>query len=341
MIDLYALASAARLLVDADLKPVQTDRFQPTGFPDLGPAQYDRPDGKAMLLVESAQSMANRAEATCWDEASEDLVPALAGLPYVRVEIRDGERLVATTATLLEAHRLNSPYVLEGQAGGRTFKDTLSEAAAYAEGQPVDRRAFVRAVFRHDPGALLHGLFMSQLGDGRLRLARALSAFIEAEDARPAQSGGVKNDRVNPSGDTGKGFGNVPFPRTEFVASHIRAYFNLDLRQLRSYALTPEATRLLQLLALFKIRRVLDEGLRLRTACDLDVTQVRTEQPQGFALPTQADLAADLPAAIQACAAHFAEPRITRLVFQQTEASGKKSRKATRAAKDGDAEKSA
>jgi CRISPR-associated protein Csb1 len=54
------LDSAPRLLMHADLKPVQGDRFQPTGFADLGAAVYERPDGTRMLLVESAQSMANR-----------------------------------------------------------------------------------------------------------------------------------------------------------------------------------------------------------------------------------------------------------------------------------------
>jgi len=59
------LKGVPRLLIHADLKPVQGDRFQPTGFADLGAAIYERPDGRRMLLVESAQSMANRLEHTC------------------------------------------------------------------------------------------------------------------------------------------------------------------------------------------------------------------------------------------------------------------------------------
>ena len=35
MIDLKPLAAAPRMLAEASLGPVQTDRFQPTGFPDL------------------------------------------------------------------------------------------------------------------------------------------------------------------------------------------------------------------------------------------------------------------------------------------------------------------
>ncbi|MDP2660110.1 MAG: type I-U CRISPR-associated protein Cas7, partial [Dehalococcoidia bacterium] len=38
-----ALKGASRLLMEARLKSVQGTRFQPTGFPDLGPATYDLP----------------------------------------------------------------------------------------------------------------------------------------------------------------------------------------------------------------------------------------------------------------------------------------------------------
>jgi CRISPR-associated protein Csb1 len=36
-----------------------------------------------MLLVESAQSMANRLEAVCWDTVADDWVTPLKGLPVV------------------------------------------------------------------------------------------------------------------------------------------------------------------------------------------------------------------------------------------------------------------
>ena len=58
----------ARLLLDVALEPAIGTRFQPTGFPDIGAAEFERPvrngDGvptwERSLLVESAQSMANR-----------------------------------------------------------------------------------------------------------------------------------------------------------------------------------------------------------------------------------------------------------------------------------------
>jgi len=68
------------------------------------------PDSTEMLLVESAQSMANRLENVCCDPTAKDWVAPLRGLPYVTVVNGDGEEI---TNSLLEAHRLNSPYILE------------------------------------------------------------------------------------------------------------------------------------------------------------------------------------------------------------------------------------
>jgi CRISPR-associated protein Csb1 len=83
---LEKLENANRLLMEVQLVPVQGDRFQPTGFADLGPATYQLPDGARMLLVESAQSMANRLESTILGPDGE-LINELTGLPYIRVHL--------------------------------------------------------------------------------------------------------------------------------------------------------------------------------------------------------------------------------------------------------------
>src|SRR5439155_23110563 len=284
-INYAALQNSPRLLMEAQLRPLQGDRFQPTGFPDLGAGRYTLPDGMEMLLVESAQSVANRMELACWDDANDDLIPELKGLPYILVTDGNGKKF---TNSVLEAHRINSPYILEG--ADRTVFDRLKQDAAGLEIGPVKLRQLAALVFKYDANAVLHGVFIakSTLAGGRLRLSRALSGFIEASKARAAESGGVKNDRVDPSGDTSKGFGNVPFHRTEFVAGKIAAYFNLDLALLRGYALGDEATELLIALALFKVRRFLSTGLRLRTACDLKPTgELVVTQPVAFSLPDE------------------------------------------------------
>lgn len=325
-IDLAALAAAPRLLLEAELRPLQGTRFQPTGFPNLGPATYDGPDGTRMLLVESAQSMANRLETACWNGEANDWVEPLRGLPYVRVNDGHGRMI---TNSVLEAHRINSPYILEG-SDTRVLDLLRQELADMAEG-PVDIRKLARVLLRLDPNALLHGVFLakSDLAGGRLRLPRAISAFVEAEDVREAQSGGVKNDRVNPSGDTSRGFGNVPFARSEFTAPRIVAYFNIDLAQIRGYGFGESANRLLIALALFKVRAFLDEGMRLRTACDLECESLRATRPQEFTVPTRADLASELPGLIGQAArdAEWPEDRVTVLAWGGAgKAKGKKKR---------------
>lgn len=316
-LDLPSIQDEPRLLVEAALKPVQGSRFQPTGFPNLGHAVYESPDGQGQLvLVESAQSMANRLEAVCWDEVADDWTPALKGLPVVKVSDEGGKPL---TNSLLEAHRLNSPYILEGK--DRSVVEMLKKRLAAMEVGRVDLRELAKVLLEFDTNALLHGVFLAkkELAGGRLRLPRSLSAFIEAENARRATSGGVKNDSVNPSGDTAKGFGNVPFARDEWVAAKITAYFNLDLRQIRAFGLGADVERLLILLALFKIRKFLVEGLRLRTACDLDAESIRVTRPGGFALPGLDDLEAELPGLIRDVASKglFGESSVLTVTYRK------------------------
>lgn len=296
-LSLEALSKEPRLLIEADLRPVQGNRFQPTGFPNLGHAVYKTPDGLQTILVESAQSMANRLEVVCWNEATDDWADPLRGLPLVKVEDKDGKAL---TNSVLEAHRLNSPYILEGK--DKTVFDMLKERLANMEEGRVDVGELARVLLRFDINALLHGVFLAKrdLAGGRLRLPRALSAFIEAEDAQIAASGGVKNDTVNPSGDTSKGFGNVPFPRDEWTSKKIVAYFNLDLRQIRSFDLGQNVEHLLIAIALFKIQAFLDVGLRLRTACDLELDDIRVTRPEAFTLPTLQAVTDALPELIGA-----------------------------------------
>jgi CRISPR-associated protein Csb1 len=315
-VDFSALKEEPRLLMEAELKPVQGERFQPTGFADLGPARYQLADGTEMLLVESAQSVANRLEATCWDEAKGQLREELDGLPMIAVKRQDGRLL---TNSLLEAHRINSPYILEGK--DQSVFEMLKKDVAGMEEGPVDIGLLARTVFKYDANAVLHGVFLakSDLAGGRLRLPRALSGFVEARNVSIVESGGVKNDRVNPSGDTKQGFGNVPFHRTEFTAEKITAYFNLDLALLRGYGLGDDATDMLIALALFKIRRFLSNGLRLRTACDLNPQGgLQMTCPMNFSAPEEGVLLEVIKDKIKACqnAGLFTSPSITEVKWE-------------------------
>ena len=311
-LNLSALASQSRLLLEVPLKPLQGSRFQPTGFPDLGAATYEH-NQVSMLLVESAQSMANRLEAVCWDEAADDLVTPLRGLPYVKVV---SASKIATNS-ILESHRINSPYILEGN--DKSFFDKLKvELGAMTTGR-VDLKLLATVLLKYDANALVHGVFLAkkELAGGRLRLPRMLSAFIEAEEVNVVASGGVKKDEVDPSGDTKKGFGHVPFHREEFTAAKITAFFNIDLAQLRGYGLSKEAETLLTALSLYKIQKVLRDGLRLRTACDLEPSgDIVIKRPEtGFILPSVAELEKELPVLIKAASASFASPVVTEVKY--------------------------
>ncbi|HEY9248423.1 MAG TPA: type I-U CRISPR-associated RAMP protein Csb1/Cas7u, partial [Rariglobus sp.] len=310
--DLTALKSAPRLLVTATLAPVLGTRFQPTGFPDLGAAKYSTADGKDMLLVESAQSMANRLETVCWDSVANTWAAPLAGLPFVAVTDKSG---APVTNSLLEAHRLNSPYILEGT--DKTFFNALRKELGADEEGRVDLQKLAAVLLKYDINSLLHGVFIAkkEISGGRMRLPRALTAFIEASEVKVAASGGVKNDSVNPAGDAKKGFGNVPFHRDEFTGN-ITAFFNLDLSQIRGYGLGEAVENLLVAVALYKIRALIDTPFRPRTACDLEVTGVTVKRPDGYTLPTLAELTAALPGLVKAASARFASPAVTTVVFE-------------------------
>ena len=302
-LDLTALDDAPRLLLEAKLEPLQGTRFQPTGFPNLGPAVYDSPDGQGRtVLVESAQSMANRLEAVCWDDIADDWVAPLRGLPYVSVEDSNGNR---RTNSVLEAHRINSEYI----ARAKGF-EKIAEKIGFQKGRPFDVRSqLVPALLEFDINSLIHGVFLEEIA-GIIRLPRTLSAFIEAGGATVAASGGVKFNRVDPTLKEGEG--NVPFAREEWTAKEITAYFNLDLRQIRAFGLGAEVERLLILLALFKIRKFLAVGLRLRTACDLDADGVAVTRPDGFDVPAVDDIESELPALIETVGSKglFGETRV-------------------------------
>jgi CRISPR-associated protein Csb1 len=360
-VNLSELQNANRVLLTISLRPIQGDRFQPTGFPSLGAATYQTKEGPK-LLVESAQSMANRLEATCWDVALNAPVEALDGISHVTVtrgKDRNNKPKFLTDS-MLEAHRLNSPYALGGKLlrfskfhsqNGQSqtkpcdfadvvkgeerrldpascaYSDILKFELGGLEEGPIDRKKLAELLLKYDVGSLVHGVFLAQkdLAGGRLRIARALSAFIEASGAVVAASGGVKNDHVNPSGDTKSGFGNVPFARDEYVADRIDCHFNLDLAQIRGYGLDPKGQRLLILLALYRVRKLLDGDLRLRTACDLepvDRDNILATRPKTFRVPSFPELEAALKSAIAECKEMMVH---TTLTFEDELKKGKES----------------
>ncbi len=118
-----------------------------------------------------------------------------------------------------------------------------------------------------------------------------------------AASGGVKNDHVNPSGDTKKGLENVPFSRDEYTAEKITLYVNLDLAPDSRLRIGRSPTRLLVLLALFKLRALRSGSLRSVQTCDLRVTDgdaVRASNLD-FELPALEQLSAAVQQSCRRC----------------------------------------
>jgi CRISPR-associated protein Csb1 len=278
-INLAPLDTASRLLIEAELKVATGGggRFQPTGFPDLGPALYkgvrSSPDlGPAkpcrtetvdMLLVESVQSMANRLEEVCLQ--GEDYNSDCQGIPYVRV--LDGHRSNSfLTSSVREPHRLASPYILGARRNDAVYRDEMKTALGANKQRPVHIWKMVPAIFDRDPGCVLHGVFLEEI-DGRIRLPRLVSAYIEACSPNQANSGGVYRGEV-----TAKD--NIPYPRQEFTSTSISASFIVHLSTLKGYCLDEPKRRFLQTWALYKIDRFLNEYLRLRTACEFEVAGI-------------------------------------------------------------------
>ncbi|HXH58594.1 type I-G CRISPR-associated RAMP protein Csb1/Cas7g [Iamia sp.] len=275
--------SPARRIIKVPLEPIAGSRFQPTGFPDLGAAVFDRPnpDGgtERCLLVESNQSMANRLEGTAWDLAEQAPNAVVDGLPWVKVVAENDGRYLTSSRT--ESHRLASAFVKSAMtADGTSMVDEIKSRLELRDDTPLAPRTIARAVFALDPFCLIHGVFFADSKwPGQPKVTRALTASIEAHGIHDAVSGGVKRDQVRHSindrsdGGTKEGYGSVPFSRSEYTAKEIIATFVLDLALLDSFGLPAAGRDLLESVALWEVRTLLDGGLRLRTACDLTVIE--------------------------------------------------------------------
>lgn len=303
--------SPHRRLYDVELTPISGARFQPTGFPDIGAARFSYPlrdNGTVSwtdaLIVESAQSMANRLEAVGWDAATQRPVPELDGLPYVRVTAADDGRYITSSRT--EAHRLASAYVKDSQIEGQDAKALIGGRLGLRNDTPLAPRDIARSIMALDPLCLVHGVFFAdQAWPGQPRIARAVTAFIEAIGVRDAVSGGVKRDEVRhelgEGGGTQEGYGFVPYHRVEYTAERIVAHLSVDTAQIAAYGLGEAGAGLLETIALWEIRSLLDGGLRLRTACDLAPATAVTDR-SGVPLPPRDELAAALRGLTGRCA---------------------------------------
>lgn len=303
-----------RQLFSIPLRPAIGHRFQPTGFPNLGAAVFERPtEGggwERCLLVESEQSMANRLEAMLWDSPEQRPVDIIADLPHVRIEDSRGLFL---TSSRLEAHRIASPYARTGTVGGRKGAEVISERLGLDSDRQRAPHEIAAALFGLDPLALIHGVFLSDKSfKGQPKIARAITAFIEAHDVREANAGGVKKDSVFTGHDEGRGssegYGMVPFDRVEWTAREIVLNVDLDLAQIGSYGLPDAATELLANIARLELRYLINSGLRLRTACDLTPVVDEVVDHDGVPLPPVEELERSVKEGVEASRSLIGDP---------------------------------
>ena len=252
------------------------ERFQPTGFPNLGPALYKAMnDGAAAdyLLVESAQSLANWMEALCLDPQhpcryNNDC----AGIPYVVVREKvNSQPTTDLTSSVTEPHRLASDMVLDATNNGSKFSNTLTMLLQVDKDRPVYLPRIAKRLFYIDPACLLHGVFLEKL-DGRVRFPRLLSATITAKEPQAVNAGGVMRGYVTAAGSEA----SIPYSTQHFASSDIKLQLTFHTDTLNSWGLDDEERQFLAAFALYKVNKLLASFPRLRTACVLDPDEIPT-----------------------------------------------------------------
>lgn len=93
--------------------------------------------------------------------------------------------------------------------------------------------------------------------------------------------------------------------------------WDTTLALLRGHGLSVDATNLLTALSLFKVRRFLSTGLRLRTACDLEaVGDLAVTRPNEFVVPEESALLNECKRLIVRCKSLFANPAVTEVEWK-------------------------
>lgn len=336
------LRSESPLVLTATLEPIVGDRFQPAGFPEIGHVIYKAPrkDGSTenVCIVDSAASMANHLEAVCQRGAHDlELVDELQGMPYIRCVTGDlaqgklpDDKREAIVTSLTEGHRIASSYFLDGIAldkdgakdGGKFEGDlikkfglVLANDKKKAHPPPEQWWNVFKAIFELDPNSLVHGVLFPQW---QIKIARALTAHLEAFGAGRVDRSGVKFDRL------GKTTSGQPiFAVDDATAESIRATFVLDVSLIRSFGrskksgeketqlgLSEEQQTFLVALALWKIQRLLASPFRFRSGCHLRRTTLKSYEQE-------VELDVDIGAAITA--AHFNAQPITDVFWPRDE----------------------
>jgi CRISPR-associated protein Csb1 len=255
------------------------ERFQPTGFPNLGAALYKASnytkdkDGKItgetvsdFLLTESAQSLANWMEYLCLDPQNPCRYNNdCAGIPYVVVQETGTGGMTDLTSSLTEPHRLASDEILGASINGDSFDKVLIGLLGVNKQRPMHLPRIAKRLFYIDPACLLHGVFLEKL-DGRIRFSRLLSATITAKHPAPVNAGGVMRGYVTIEGKEA----SIPYGTQHFTSPEITLHLTFHSDSLNALGLDAQEEQFLAAFALYKINKLLTSFPRLRTACVFD-----------------------------------------------------------------------
>ena len=314
-----------RLVLEATLKPVVGDLFQPAGFPEIGHVIYKAPrPGNAtqeVCIVDSAASMANHLETVMHSNPLTHILhPDLTGLPYIECTTDAGWPKVtkvgphrSVITSLSEGHRIASSiftgkealHVVGDKPSAQKFGDKLKEDFGMPDlgnrthPQPDDWWNVFQTIYAYDPNSLVHGLLFPALG---IKIPRLLTAHHEAFGATRVETSGVKFDKLSATTS-----GQPIFTRDEETAVEIRATFVIDLSQLRSFGhggkgLSDAQKAFLLRLALWKIGKLVGSPFRYRSGCDLELVKLTEGRGDAKAEVDPASLCAIDAAAIKAAA---------------------------------------
>lgn len=295
---------------------------KPPTFLDVGVSQAYLPwEQRLDVLLHTPQATANLIEDSIWDEVHHQLIPELAGLPFVEIYTQSGQ-YVASTLDL--PHRLGTGYLLKNKHakldGGR-FREGLRERI---RGQGVYSAAFALC-----PMSIILGSFYTHIA-GVYRIPRVLSGEFVAENAISMPTGGAVHDPISARGkgvnlkhmfainksngkDTtvGKpseaGLGNIVYVRESFKAERYVGRFVIDTRLVEKSNLEERAKQLIRYLSEYLLARLLAEPITLRTECHL------IPKPETFSQPLVdvETLEQQVKQSIQECSDLFEKVRVT------------------------------
>ena len=264
--------NTSRTVLEADLEPLAGSLFQPTGFPDLGAAEF----GNDQLLVESAQR---------WRTGSRPRpgTPRADAGRRARARCRTSAWSAPTASSSPQAgwRRTASPsaYIMDGTIDGVEGRDWLCGQLGLVKGRPLDYRRWPAPA----SGSIRCRWCTACSSPSRSwpwqpRIARAVTSFIEASGVKPAVSGGVKRDSVRQRGRGrrhGRGIRVGPAPPRGVHGGQDHRVLHRRPRPVPVLRPVRARDRAAGGAGRLRDRHAAGSGLRLRTRCDLAVREVR------------------------------------------------------------------